>query len=146
MSRKKQRDRYVLERLSPSAKTAWKKRFGWLSRGELQEVISLAKQALPQTDPEANIAREHCDPAMVCKVYRHEELKRGASRLLQTIYCCSSRCDKCPHGPYFYILRKRKKDGLIRVRYEGKPAFHPDLIERMMADVRPPIAVYEISN
>jgi hypothetical protein len=40
----------------------------------------------------------------------------------QTIYCSRNRCQSCPHGPFIYKYRRKKK-GEITVKFTGEPVF-----------------------
>jgi hypothetical protein len=40
----------------------------------------------------------------------------------QTIYCSKDKCQSCPHGPFIYKYRRKKK-GEITVKFTGKPVF-----------------------
>ena len=94
---------------------------------------------------EIDIAVEHSGEAeLVHTVYRNRGSKnRGIWYQVQTIYCSLDRCPNCPHGPYSYTYRRNKKRGTLSVTFRGKPVFHPEFIEKLMQQVKPPIAAYE---
>jgi hypothetical protein len=133
----------IAEVISPRIRAEWKKRFARLSRAQLQEVsteLALAYQRRA-TDREREAAEAHCDPTLVARVMRTQ----GRSRKLQTIYCSSTRCEDCPHGPYWYTYRSSRRKGTTTVQFTGYSFLDEATVVQMHRDVEEatPVA-YEI--
>ncbi len=68
----------------------------------------------------------------------------GRCRELQRIYCSTSRCPQCPHGPFWYRYRVNKRKKAIDVIYEGMLVFDYEAIKAM--DIKPPAFVGTIEK
>lgn len=96
---------------------------------------------------EIDIATEHSgDPTLVDRVSRVEGNTQDQKWYQVERICCSrERCPSCPHGDFRYRYQ-RSKHGKITKKYVGTMAFDSETIERLMAGVRNPIAVYRIDT
>jgi hypothetical protein len=134
-----------LEALSPQARAAWRKRFSpypvaclFAIRAELNGVIRALQASKPR---DVDIAAAHWDPLLIAEVRQRlaGRSDRGWSQL-QSIYCSTARCQQCPHGPFWYRYRPRRRGHLISVRYVGKPFFSEEALAKVEMSVREPIA------
>lgn len=133
---------YSSEAMSPQKRASWKKRFSKLARVQLMELQGEIENLLEDGDfdTEFEVASKHYDPRMV-----HRTFKDQGRHKLQEIYCCEARCSHCPHGPFWFVYRSSRQQG-IKVRFQGTPALPPELIDEMNDETRPPVACAEIET
>jgi hypothetical protein len=82
---------------------------------------------------------------LIAKLYEREPCPRSKNRfhVSAKIFCSKEKCDKCPHGPFFFEY-KYDKSGTLEVAYEGRPAFDLDFLEkreRELDNLPPPAIV-----
>jgi hypothetical protein len=143
---KNEKAEFKTEAISPQERATWRKRFTYRSSaalGAIREEIDSFIATKVATE-ENEIACNHFDPALIAQVHRIRERSPSHKSQLQTIYCTSKKCPLCPHGPFWYSYRSRNRGNSISVRYEGKPAFSIEALDRMAQDVKPPIASYDL--
>jgi hypothetical protein len=103
------------------------------------DLDSLIREVETASRREIDIAAEHSgSPAMIHEVL---ELKgtRGASRWrqLEKIYCSAERCQRCPHGPFWYEYRTNKREKTVVVKFAGKSIFDYEVLRDLRRNVRP---------
>ena len=106
----------------------------WLRqyREDLDAVIG-ELESVPERR-EIDIAAEHSgEPDLVGEVLDVQDEGRWREQL-QTIYCSTDRCPRCPHGPYWYTYRQNVRKGTTSIRYAGRPFVDMKLVDAAMAE------------
>lgn len=106
---------------------------------DIQTMITELESApLPR---EADIGAEYKGaPELIAEVVRAMKgKKQGHWKQLQTVYCSTERCPRCPHGPYWYGYSENKREKSISVKYEGMPYFNLQALRAEEKNIRPGI-------
>jgi hypothetical protein len=79
------------------------------------------------------------EPDLIAEVLRKNNYKKDSKWYqVQTIYCSAQRCKRCPHGPFHYLYRRKKKTGEVTVKYIGEPVFDPRLVAKASKSAKAP--------
>ncbi len=127
---------------------ALRRKLGAMPLRRLRELQHDLKQLVAELEGqprrEIDIAVEHSgDPSLVASVLRTIGDPNGNDWYqVECIYCSAERCARCPHGDFRFQYRRNKRKGTVSKKYVGTMAFSHELIERLKAGVRNPVAAY----
>ena len=132
----------IFEVLSPQARAGYSREWKALPLATLRELRKDLNHTIEEREgtdrSDTDIAAEVQDPKLV-ESFGKEEVPRGKGRWLQQVKlnCCDACCQRCPHGPYWFLFRFVKSRGVIVARAVPGPAFSPELIARLREGARP---------
>jgi hypothetical protein len=102
---------------------------------DLNRAIKARKDA-PMSD--TDVASAIKDPTLIHSIGK-EIIRRGKRHRLQQfkVYCSKAHCPRCPHGPYWFLLRYQRSQNRIVARVHAGPALPRELIAQMEGDLKP---------
>jgi hypothetical protein len=76
-------------------------------------------------------------PVQTCQVLEVKQISPGRKwRQLEKVYCSEQRCERCPHGPYWYEYRANARRKSVAVTFKGAPAFDYELLQELKRSAR----------
>jgi hypothetical protein len=132
----------LFEAMSSQNRTAYRQRWKSLPlaalrslQKELDQIIK-TREAAAKSD--ADIAAEVDDPILIHS-FSKKKVRRGKRKWLQQmrLYCCTSHCPECPHGPYWFLFRFDRSRNVVVARAHEGPALPPETMDFLKEGIRP---------